>query len=92
MQASAHKEKPLVDGIGRWLAFASLLGAVLFLAGFAWAAIFYYHEQGVGRQLSYEDRPPAAAGFLVTIGFLIPLPSVIVKLDKFVTAWKQAKK
>jgi hypothetical protein len=75
-----------------WLTFASVLGGVLLLTGLAWAAIFYYHEQGAGQQLLYDDRPPQAAGFLITLGFSILLPCVIVRLDKFVTARKQAKK
>ena len=68
-----------------WLKWASLLGGVLFVTGFAWAGIWYYAHPGIG-QVLYDARPPQAAGFLVTTGFLILLPCMIVKVDKLIVS------
>lgn len=73
------------------LMWASLLGGVLFVTGFAWAGIWSYAHPGI-RQVLIDARPPEAASFLVTIGSLILLPCMIVKVDKLITARKLAKK
>jgi hypothetical protein len=75
------------------LTWASILGSVLFVTGFAWAAIWYHYARDrMNEQLLYEARPPQAAGFLVTISFLILLPCLIVKVNKFIAVRKHAKK